>query len=157
MGIGRNDSTIQSQRLPLDELYIQLWINYVNLDVLYIQLWINCITQHPHFPSLAPSANHSHIYQRILPSQKSKEMYVKTLRGRSQTWQNKPSFVMYGYVIFYGSLILSAPSAWQLNEQAPIPAQRIWGNLVSGLRAVFSHTMPKMGFYYSHRFSWEKA
>ena len=34
----------------------------------------------------------------------------------------------------------------------PIPAQKIQGNSVPG--TVFSHTMPKMDFYYSHRFSW---
>ena len=32
-----------------------------------------------------------------------------------------------------------------------------WGNLVPGPRAVFSHTMFKMDFYYSHRFRLEKA
>ena len=36
----------------------------------------------------------------------------------------------------------------------PIPAQKSRGNSVLG--AVFSHTMPKMDFRYSHRFSWEK-
>ena len=36
----------------------------------------------------------------------------------------------------------------------PIPAQKSLGN--SELGVVFSHTMPKMDFHYSHRFSWEK-
>ena len=36
----------------------------------------------------------------------------------------------------------------------PIPAKKSRGNSVLG--AVFSHTMPKMEFDYSHRFSWEK-
>ena len=39
----------------------------------------------------------------------------------------------------------------------PIPAQRIWGNLVPGPRAIFSHTISKTNCYYSHRLSWEKA
>ena len=56
--------------------------------------------QYPHFPSLAPSANHLHIYRHILSSQKSKEIYVKSSRGRSHIWQNMPYFVMYDYVIF---------------------------------------------------------
>ena len=38
--------------------------------------------------------------------------------------------------------------------QPPIPAQKIRGNSVPG--AVLSHTMPKIDFYYSHRFSWKK-
>ena len=33
----------------------------------------------------------------------------------------------------------------------PISAQKSWGNSVLGV--VFSHTMPKMDFHYSHRFS----
>ena len=36
-----------------------------------------------------------------------------------------------------------------------ILAQKIRGNSVPG--AAFSHTMPNMDFYYSHRFSWEKT
>ena len=36
----------------------------------------------------------------------------------------------------------------------PIPAQKLRANSVS--RAVFSHLIPKMDFYYFHRFSWEK-
>jgi len=36
----------------------------------------------------------------------------------------------------------------------PIPAQMSRGNSVPGV--IFSHTMPKMDFHYSHRFSWEK-
>ena len=39
--------------------------------------------------------------------------------------------------------------------RGPIPAQEIWRNSVPG--AVFSHRMPKMDFYDSHRFSWEKT
>ena len=39
--------------------------------------------------------------------------------------------------------------------QRPIPAQKSRGNSVLGV--VFSHTMPKMDFHYSHRFSWEKT
>ena len=37
------------------------------------------------------------------------------------------------------------------------PGTKDMGNLVPGPRVIFSHTMPKMDFYYSHRFSWEKA
>ena len=37
----------------------------------------------------------------------------------------------------------------------PILAQKSLGNSV--LRVVSSHTMPKMIFHYSHRFSWEKT
>ena len=36
----------------------------------------------------------------------------------------------------------------------PIPSQKIWGNSVPGV--IFSHTMPKIDFHYSNRFSWEK-
>ena len=36
-----------------------------------------------------------------------------------------------------------------------IPAQKSRGNSV--LAVIFSHTMPKMDFHYSHRFSWEKT
>ena len=35
------------------------------------------------------------------------------------------------------------------------PGTKVTGNSV--LRVVFSHTMPKMDFRYSHRFSWEKT
>ena len=48
---------------------------------------INGFIQHPHFSSLAPSANHLQIYQRILSRQKSNEMYVITSGGRSLTQQ----------------------------------------------------------------------
>ena len=37
----------------------------------------------------------------------------------------------------------------------PITAQKSRGNSVLGV--IFSHTMPKMDFRYSHRFSWEKT
>ena len=37
----------------------------------------------------------------------------------------------------------------------PIPAQKSRGNSVLGV--VFSHTMPKMDFHYSHRFSGERT
>ena len=36
-----------------------------------------------------------------------------------------------------------------------IPPQKSWANSVLGV--VFSYTMPKMVFHYSHRFSWEKT
>ena len=36
----------------------------------------------------------------------------------------------------------------------PIPAQKSWDNSV--LAVVFSNTMPKMDFHYSHCFIWEK-
>ena len=36
----------------------------------------------------------------------------------------------------------------------PIPTQKSRGNSVLGV--LFSHTMPKKDFRYSHRFSWEK-
>ena len=41
-----------------------------------------------------------------------------------------------------------------LSCSGPIPAQESRGN--SRLGVVFSHTIPKMDFRYSHRFSWEK-
>ena len=44
---------------------------------------------------------------------------------------------------------------WLKKQNKPIPAQKSRGNSV--LRVVFSHTMPKMDFHYSHRFSWEKT
>ena len=37
----------------------------------------------------------------------------------------------------------------------PIPAQKIRG--ISVPRVVFSHTMPKIDFYHSHRYRWEKT
>ena len=43
--------------------------------------------EHPHFSSLASSANHLQINQRILSRQKSNEMYVITSGGRSLTQQ----------------------------------------------------------------------
>ena len=43
--------------------------------------------QHPHFSSLAPSANHLQINQRILSRQKSNGMNVITSGGRSLTQQ----------------------------------------------------------------------
>ena len=39
----------------------------------------------------------------------------------------------------------------------PIPAQKSRGNSVHVLGVVFSHTMSKMDFHYSHHFSWEKT
>ena len=38
-----------------------------------------------------------------------------------------------------------------LSCSGPIPAQKARGNFVLGV--VFSHTMPKMGFHYTHRFN----
>ena len=43
--------------------------------------------QHPHFSSLAPSANHLQINQRILSRQKSNGMNIITSGGRSLTQQ----------------------------------------------------------------------
>ena len=37
------------------------------------------------------------------------------------------------------------------------PGTKDRGNLVPGPKAIFSHTMPKMDFYHSHCFIWEKA
>ena len=61
-----------------------------------------------------------------------------------------------------GGLIFSSAYHLTLNLTSttpscsgPIPAQKSRDNSVLGV--VFSHTMPKMDFRYSHRFSWEKT
>ena len=59
------------------------------------------------------------------------------------------TFLVIPYVWTDGTKTSTTPSC-----SGPIPAQKLRGNSVLGV--IFSHTIPKMDFCYSHRFSWEK-
>ena len=64
-------------------IFFNKWNRYLCFGFSLIKVFI----QHPHVSSLAPSANHLQINQRILSRQKSNGMNVITSGGRSRTQQ----------------------------------------------------------------------
>ena len=75
----------------------------------------------------------------------------KWLFVSSNSADNKKSALTIFFSVFFFKELLTSTTP---SCSGPIPAQKSLGNSVLGV--VFSHTMPKMDFRYSHRFSWEK-
>ena len=61
------------------------------------------------------------------------------------------TYASYGVILLYGHIEKKKTST---SCSGPISAQKSWCNSV--LVVLFSNTMPKKDFHYSHRFSWEK-
>ena len=68
------------------------------------------------------------------------------LNERRRRWKKKTCSI--GKELTIVEYTSTTPSCSEL-----IRTQNIWGNSVPG--AILSHTMPKMDFHHSHRFSWE--
>ena len=72
----------------------------------------------------------------------------------SLTWIHlfKMKFANWHFSYFY---LMHLKNKHNAELQRADPGTKVRGNSVLGV--VFSHTMPKMDFRYSHRFSWEKT
>ena len=105
------------------------------------------------FSSLAPSANHLQIYQRILSRQKSNEMYVITSGGRSLTQQiclygggGRGVFIvnirhpMWRIPIYIASDGLSlSKHGWKRAVRRALPVFREWKTITSNMYRYKAH------------------
>ena len=124
-----------------------------------MKCWVLLITSdYSIFPSFHPGlyVNWSCVMSKRSLFWKSKTLFV------SFVWNNTMIFNIKVQVRTFINLnpicdFVQVNTSTTPSCSGSIPAQRIWSNLVPGHRAVFSHTMPKMDLYYSHRVSWGKV